>query len=145
MPFLKLINAVEDFENETDKILLDLFKEREELATSLNVDDQLHGNGIDSQGQKITPPYAESTKKKKRREGKTSSHVTTRDKGDFHNSIVYDYRESEVAFGNDDPKFRYLTDRYGKHLLGLTIGNIAIVAEDMNEDFLNEARKKILG
>lgn len=145
MPFQKLIKAVEEFENESNSILLHLFKDREEEVISLNVDDQLFNKGIDSNGEKLTPPYAASTKKRKRRKGQPTDRVTTRDEGDFHRSIIFDYRQTEVAFGNDDPKFRYLSDRYGEHILGLTPKNIEYLSDDMKDDFVKEARKAILG
>ena len=140
----ELITAVENFEQQKDRILLALFKDRESLATSLNVDRQLFKEGVDSNGVELIPPYADSTVARKKRKGDPYDHVTLRDEGDFHRSIEFDYREDEVAFVSFDSKYFYLSEKYGDAILGLTLESISLLAQNMKEDLISEARKMIL-
>lgn len=139
-----LIRAVSDFQNSTDALVIELFQKRERLATSLNVENQLYDSGIDSNGVALSPPYAESTKQRKRRKGQRIDHVTTRDTGDFHDSLLFDYRDTEIAVGSDDPKYIYLTNKYGNQILGLTMENIEVMAMDMKDEFQERFAKAVL-
>lgn len=144
-----MIEAVEEwieyFENideVVNDLVMSLLRDREKLIIQLNVD-QLY-SGIDNDGDKITPPYKPSTVKRKRRKGQPVDRVTTRDKGDHHESIFVKYGNNEFELDAEDFKKQYLVRKYGNKLYGLTEDSIEKISNDMRDELIELLKSKML-
>ena len=106
-------------------------KKHEDVIIRLNTDSQLFGSGIKHTGARITPPYAASTVRYKKRRGQPSDRVTLRDTGQFHNAFKIIYESDQITIVPDavilDGSFdlsEHLQKRYGATIAGLTTLNI---------------------
>jgi hypothetical protein len=138
-----VIENIEGFLSEIEKVIIDLCKDRKEFIIELQRE-QLWG-GKDGDGEKIRPPYAASTIKRKRRLGQPTDRVTWKDKGDLYNSIDVKFREREFELVTDDRKAKYLFRRYGKNVFGLNEDSREKLRNDMNEELRDYIKKKLLG
>lgn len=105
-----------------NQIVLDLIKDIEKEVIKMNVDDQLF-QGVNSKGQKITPPYTPAYRKRKERRGLVADRVTTRLEGDYHDSFFITYHDDSFDLDAKDLKKRYLERMYSIDLYGLTDAN----------------------
>lgn len=138
------INAIKDFLNRKDEILLNVIRSKESEVADLVIDEQLM-KGIDSEGNQITPPYTPYTVRRKIRAGQPFDRVTLRDTGDFHRSIFLRYNDTSFEVLANDPKVARLVRKYGGAILGLTNDNIDRLANDIvKDDFIETVQKMIL-
>ena len=122
-----------------DKIVIEAAKEKEVEIIAMNTE-QLY-SGIDGEGNRITPLYAQSTIKAKRRKNQPTDRVTLKDKGDFYDSFEVIYREQEIELIARDEKRVYLFRRYGEQVVGLTEENINKLSELLAESIKEKLKK----
>lgn len=80
---------------------------------------RLFNRGEDAYGNKLGP-LAESTKKRKKAEGKRASFVTLRDSGDWYASMFIDFKDGSILVDASDWKTGLLEDVYGEGILALS-------------------------
>ena len=138
-----LIAAIQGFKSEAEQLAVEVTKNHQPRIIELNIQ-QLKDMGIDASNDKIVPAYARSTVKRKRRLGQITSHVTLRDKGGFHGSfeIVYDVDSFRIV--SRDPKAKFLLEKYGSAVLGLTTTNIGNLSQIIKSDYVDLFYKYIL-
>lgn len=124
-----LIDKLKSFEKELFEVIEKAIKDNEDFIIALNYEDQLYDKGIDRDGKKLTPPYAESTVKRKKRKNQPTGRVTLRDENVFHQSFYIYYGTDNFQIMTTDPIEPILTYRYGEELLGLTDENLQYVTE----------------
>lgn len=129
-----LITAVNVFDKNAERLVIELSKGKQLTIKKMNTD-QLEDRGIKADGSSIIPKYAESTKRRKRKLGQTTTHVTLKDKGDFHGSFEIVYGEDSFQLVSNDEKARWLIKRYGTSILGLTAQNIGNLSQILKPDF----------
>lgn len=137
-----VIDSLQSFEKDREQILMNLVKDHNNEVLQMNVD-QLF-SGIDADGKAISPAYAASTIKAKKRKGDPYNRVTTRDEGNHHESIFSTYRSDEFELDAADPVKKYLVRKYGEKLYGLTEENIERLTNLIKDEFFEIARKRIL-
>ena len=110
------------------EILVDVLRREDvrALVAELNTFGQLFEEGVDSEGRKLSDirtPYADSTIKKKRREGLPVDRVTLFDTGKFYQSFdvrILDDGSIEIEATPEIGNNYDLQDSYDENLLGLT-------------------------
>jgi len=122
----KMERVISELPKESHRII----RQNEEEILDLNRDRQLYDKGIDSNGQRIFPPYSAVTRLIKRSQGNIFNRVTLFDTGDFYEG----FRIKLNGYGNPfniystDSKSSDLQEKYGSSIFGLT---------RQNEDYLN--------
>lgn len=117
--------------------------EFKELVIDLNLKDQLFNKGIDSLGQSLGV-YAESTKKRKEKNGLPTDHITLFETGDFYDTIdiipdndgfwiVMDGRKGDTD----------LFVRYGNDILGFTEQNFEPLKEIIREELFKLIQEEV--
>lgn len=115
-------DMIQRFESiDIEQMTEETFQETESDFAKLNTE-QLYSGKLND-GSEITPEYAESTKKRKRKEGQPSDRVTTRDTGAYHEGFTVKPKSDVLEIGSDVRYEQYLDKRYGKKLYGLTPDN----------------------
>ena len=128
-----------------DELLAEIYDRSEfkELVAKLNLQDQLFAKGINSKGVSLGE-YAESTKKKKRKDGLPDDRITLFQSGSFYDTI-------EIIPDNDGfwivmdgrKKNTDLFVRYGEDVLGLTDENFEPLKDLINEELVKIIQEKI--
>lgn len=136
------IKGLEFFQDNQDRIILELVKDIEHLVLDLNTA-QLSEKGIDNQGDEIVPRYRPLTISIKKAKGQPTKRVTLKDTGGFHNSFFVVFGPKSFAIGSDDRKALKLERKYGPEIYGLIDKNIQEVIEEIRPELLNELRKII--
>lgn len=139
----QLRNNVEQWQTSLPDVVLESVKDNEGQIIELNTDEQLFLQGIDSEGQAITPGYTPFTVSIKRGKGQPTDHVTLRDTGDFHRSFKISYGTDAFAIYADDPKAQKLENKYGAEIFGLTDENVDETIEITKEDIFEKSQKII--
>lgn len=139
-----LIASVRGFKSEAEILAIEVTKNHQPRIIELNTQ-QLEDMGIDSDGGNIVPKYAQSTVKRKTRLGQITSHVTLKDKGDFHGSFQVIYDQDSFSIVSRDEKATFLLKRYGSAVLGLTAENIGNLSQIIKPDYITLFYKYILG
>lgn len=96
--------------------------------------------GMDAEGNRITPEYAPSTVKSKKRKGQVFDRVTVKDKGNWRAAIDVRNQKSKVEIINTDPKNDKLEEKYGE-LLGVDEKGIEIVSHAILPDIQKGVKK----
>lgn len=117
--FSEWINEIGNVQRKINEIILEVVRDHEMEIIKLNVEDQLYDKGVDGNGNKLNPPYAESTKVRKRKKGQPTNRVTLKDSGEFYKGFYLWYEEDGFSIQVDDIKTKYLVNRYGKDIAGL--------------------------
>lgn len=113
-----IARAFERLQSDLPKIFVDVMRDNAAYIEDLNIS-QLE-QGIDSEGQRITPPYSVITKQIKRAKRQPYDRVTLKDTGDFHRSLfLTGGRDAFFQIGSSDDKAEKLQRKYGKDILGL--------------------------
>ena len=137
----KLVDELTAFQEGADAIVIDIVKDKQRFVLGLNRG-QLF-NGKDSNGDEMSPSYADSTIERKRRKGSPYDRVTLKDEGDYHESLEIDFGPSSFLMGSQDTKAIYLERRYGVHVYGLTPQSIDELAKEVEPDLIGELKKRI--
>ena len=115
----ELKQEIVNLSNSIYPALIQIVKDKKELILDIQALDQFFNKGINNDKTKITPQYALSTKKKKRRRNLPFDRVILKDKANYE-WITLDIRTNEFEIVARWDKFKYLRQRYGDKLLGLT-------------------------
>jgi hypothetical protein len=113
------ISVIEDLQKNKDKIILNLVSEYDDFVIGLN-QAQLYDDGIRNDGSQITPPYAISTLRIKRKKRQPTDRVTLKDTGDFYDSFYIELGSNSFLINARDSITNILKGRYKDEILGLT-------------------------
>lgn len=139
-----LIRELQTFENEVDKLVLDIVEENKDLVLDMNTKDQLFERGINSKGEKINPPYTPFTVRQKRIKGQPTDRVTLRDEGDFHSSFYMKRSAEQIEISATDSKTEALVWQYGDEIFGLSPDNLEEISENYVKPELEKHIQKII-
>ena len=116
-----LISQLEKIQDGINPIIKKAFNSKQAEVLKYNTEKQLFKKGERSDGLKLTPAYADSTKSYKRKRGQRISNVTLKDSGDFYNSIRVYPADEEVEIKTDGSLnySKFLEGRYGAEIYGL--------------------------
>lgn len=140
-----LIDDLRDFDSGggSDKVVLDAVRNFEKLVLDLNRNAQLFKAGRNGEGLRITPAYAPETVRIKRKKGQPTNRVTLRDTGDFHGSFIVEYDVDQFTIYAEDPKTRFLVERYGPEILGLDDDSVQTLIQKIRDDVVELAKLQI--
>jgi hypothetical protein len=143
LPFKGMIKNLNDLKNGGIDIILEVaIKGKRDFITGLNTKGQLF-NGIDSRGEKISPAYASRTISIKKSKGQPYNRVTLKDKGNFYRETDIDTGKNDFVIINYNEQYPYLSEKYGKDLLGLTPLNKAFLASVLKPELIKLIKQKI--
>lgn len=134
---------VELWQASLPEVVLESVKDNEAAILDLNVEDQLFQQGIDNEGQAITPGYTPLTISIKRQKGQPTDRVTLRDTGDFHKSFQISYGNDAFGIYATDPKSQKLSKKYGEDIFGLTDDSLQETIELTRPDIHQKSEKII--
>lgn len=100
-----------------NQLIDETFIETEKSFIELNTEQLFEGKLND--GSDITPEYAESTKKRKKRKGQPFDRVTTRDTGQYHKEFTVRPDNDVLQIGSSVEYEQYIDKKYSKKLYGL--------------------------
>jgi len=135
------IEALEKWQREAEKIVIDEAKGFEAEIIDYNTETQLYDKGQAADGTPIEPPYSPVTEYIKRLKGQPTDRVTLRDTGDFHQSFAIDWRSTEFEIYATDPKTGKLVRGYGKEIFGLDEIGLQQLRDDLLEPMQERLRK----
>lgn len=122
-------------------VLKKIIKQNEGKIVGL-VKNRLYQYGVDGTGRKITPTYSPSTIKRKKEQGKRSSHVTLRDEGLFYDGFYLELNKYDVILSSSDDKTSYLLDKYGQAILHFTKQEKDFILNEIIDPGLEDVIKK---
>lgn len=135
---------VEHWQASLPEMVLESVKDNEAAILDLNIEDQLFQQGIDSDGQAITPGYTPLTISIKRQKGQPTDRVTLRDEGDFHRSFQISYGNDAFGIYATDQKAQKLERKYGKEIFGLTDQSLQEAIDLTKPEIFQRSEKIIL-
>lgn len=138
------LKAAEDFQKDTDSIIVNHMVGHESDIIELNTEKQLFEKGIDSAGKKITPPYRPLTIRMKRAKGQPTNRVTLQDTGAFHRSFYLTKGKDFVEINARDPKTKKLLVKYGEDVKGLTPDSRDKLVDIMRPGFQSGFKKRFV-
>jgi hypothetical protein len=144
MPFDEMIDSLEELEAGLDELVIDEARLAEDKILDDNRLNQLYDEGVDRNRRRLEG-YAPSTIARKKRKGQPYDRTTLRDSGDFHSSMIIEYREKEFEITATDWKREILEARYGSAIFGLTDESLQHVIDLLREGIIDEARKIVFG
>lgn len=119
--------SLESLAGKAGYILTQITKEHQSQIEDLNIF-QLQ-KGIDGEGNRIEPPYADLTVAIKQAQGKRYDVVTLEDTGAFYKGIGIKIMNEGFEFFDTDRKTDSLMIKYGKDILGLNSDSISYSRE----------------
>ena len=138
----KLTENLKAYQQGVDAVILDIVRDKKGLVLSMNRSQLFAGQ--DANGIELSPPYARSTVRIKRRKGDPYDRVTLKDEGDFYASFDLEFGQSEFAVNSDDQKAVYLERRYGADVYGLTPENTNILREEIKLGMVEKLKEATL-
>lgn len=130
---------------DVEAVAIDILLDMSEFIADLNRA-QLSEKGVNDEGVRLSPEYADITKDLKSRKTGIASiieHVTLFDKGDLHESITADIYGQDLVLDATDWKLDDLESKYG-NFLGLTNESIEKVKEEFQKRFSKELNRLLL-
>lgn len=127
----------------SDEALLDSVAIFEKFVLDLNRELQLFKGGRNGEGFRITPSYAPTTVRLKKKKRQPTNRVTLRDSGDFHGSFIIEYDVDQFTIYAEDEKTRFLVGRYGPEILGLDEDSVQLLIEKIRDDFVRLTKNQI--
>lgn len=128
-------------ERSLDEIVLDEVKVNEAVIISFNAFDQIYQGKL-ANNQRIRPPYAASTIRKKIKKGHPYDRVTLRDRGPFLDSMFIEYGSDQFEFGSSDFKTPFLEARYSSLIFGLSDDNLQRMIDLLRDPIVQGFREK---
>lgn len=116
--------AITEIKESVNPTLKQVFEANESILREYNAKDQLFDRGVNSLNVRIQPAYAESTKLRKFKRRQPTNRVTLRDTGQFHDSIEFEVINGVLYISTSLEYAKYLGNRYGKEILGITDINL---------------------
>lgn len=141
-PLDNKISALQQFQDELNKRVLDAVRIVEAEILDMNTDEQLF-KGIDAIGNQITPEYSPFTVQIKRFKGQPTNRVTLKDTGDFYRSFYIEYSNTDFEIKAKDEKTDKLGRKYGYQIFGLTPQNVQEIIELIHPEMIEDLRKTI--
>lgn len=117
--WLDLFKRVQDLDLEIE--VGESFNETSEEYTRRNAEQMYLG--LDKEGKEITPAYAESTIRYKKRKGQPYDRVTLRDTGAFHKKLWAKADNDKIFIGSDVEYTDHLAEKYTDKIFGLDSEN----------------------
>jgi hypothetical protein len=148
------MNRIEELQKNIKKLSIDYLMERlfadknfRNLIVYLNKEEQLFQQGIDGNGNELTPEYAPFTISEKQRKGQRFDHVTLKDTGSFYKSFVVSLTAgNEFLIEADTIKEGTdLRDKYGVDILGLSEESLDKLIDEAKRIIIPIIQKEILG
>lgn len=106
--------------------------------------DQLF-RGEKSDGQPITPAYRPRTIAIKKRKGQPTDRVTLKDTGRFYSGTILDVRPNTIVIDSEDPKTKWLLEKYGEKIFGLNGVSRTILKpvlqSEIKQQIINQVQK----
>jgi hypothetical protein len=145
LPFAPLRNKLRRIQNDfVVDLVRTIVKENSNEIIQLNTEDQLFDQGIGSDGLRLEPAYSNPYKKLKKALSQPSDRVTLRLEGDFYKSFEVIIGKDQFRINATDKKTKWLVNRYGEKIFGLTADNVTLFREIViKPDLLKEIRKQI--
>ena len=141
MNLQKFITNLKRFD--TEKELLTVVRNNENVLTDLNTEDQLFQKGIDSKGNILPMPYAPFTIEIKQQKNQPTNRITLRDEGDFHAGFFLRASKFPIEIDSSDSKRNELVKEWGKDIFGLTKDSLHETRKDILPDFRELQRRKL--
>ena len=113
-----LIENLTKYKANINEYMEDITRSIEDEIKEINVHQQ-YDLGQDRYGDAITPEYAESTIRYKRRKGQPTDRVTLKDTGQYHETFKILYEAEGFELYANDWKAGFLDKKYGKEIYGL--------------------------
>ena len=125
------------------EVIKSIVEDNSNEIIDLNTEDQLFDRGIGSDGESLGV-YSNPYKKLKKAIGQPSDRVTLRLEGDFHKSFEVIIGSKQFQINATDKKTKWLIQRYGEKIFGLTSDNVSLFREIViRPELLKEIRKEI--
>lgn len=119
MDITDVIKRLEVFKREIYAEVREIVKdEKKQLLTHI-ANEQMYSRGEDADSAKITPAYAPSTIRYKKRKGQPTDRVTLRDTGRFHKTLKLKAKPKEAEIFSQVKYARFLLKKYGGKVLGV--------------------------
>lgn len=132
--------VIDSIPKETESIV----QKNSEKILDLNRDNQLYDLGINSEGTKLFPPYANLTRQIKSNKLQPINHVTLFDTGEFYKGFRIKINYPSFSIYSTDEKTGILQDKYGSNIFGLITENQKIVNYKIIKPELDAYIKKYL-
>ena len=125
------------------EVIKSIVEDNSNEIIDLNTEDQLFDRGIGSDGESLGV-YSNPYKKLKKAIGQPSDRVTLRLEGDFYKSFEVIIGDKQFRINATDKKTKWLINRYGEKVFGLTKDNLSLFREVVvKPELLQEIRKEI--
>ncbi len=125
------------------EVIKSIVEDNSNEIIDLNTEDQLFDRGIGSDGESLGV-YSNPYKKLKKAIGQPSDRVTLRLEGDFYKSFEVIIGDKQFRINATDKKTKWLINRYGEKVFGLTKDNLSLFREVVvKPELLKEIRKTI--
>ena len=125
------------------EVIKSIVEDNSNEIIDLNTEDQLFDRGIGSDGESLGV-YSNPYKKLKKAIGQPSDRVTLRLEGDFYKSFEVIIGSKQFQINATDKKTKWLIQRYGEKIFGLTSDNVSLFREIViRPELLKEIRKEI--
>lgn len=113
-----LIENLTKYKANINEYMEDITRSIEDEIKEINIHQQ-YDLGQYRNGDAITPEYAESTIRYKRRKGQPTDRVTLQDTGQYHDTFKIRYEDEGFELYANDWKAGFLDKKYGKEIYGL--------------------------
>ena len=145
LPFAGLRNTMRRIQNDfVVDVVKSIVEDNSNKIIELNTEKQLFDRGIGSDGLRLEPSYSNPYKKLKKALNQPSDRVTLRLEGDFHKSFEVIIGSKQFQINATDKKTKWLIQRYGEKIFGLTSDNVSLFREIViRPELLQEIRKEI--
>ena len=138
-----LIENLTKYRDNINNYMEDITRSIEDEIKELNVHQQ-YDLGQDRYGNAITPEYAESTIRYKRRKGQPTDRVTLQDTGQYHDTFKIRYEAEGFELYANDWKAGFLDRKYGKEIYGLQDEAARELADQVYQPRMIQKLKNIL-
>lgn len=138
-----LIGNLTKYRDNINNYMEDITRSIEDEIKELNVHQQ-YDLGQDRYGNAITPEYAESTIRYKRRKGQPTDRVTLQDTGQYHDTFKIRYEAEGFELYANDWKAGFLDRKYGKEIYGLQDEAARELADQVYQPRMIQKLKNIL-
>ena len=138
-----LIESLKRYKDEINDYMEDITRSIEDEIKEINVHQQ-YDLGQDRNGKRITPEYAESTIRYKRRKGQPTNRVTLQDTGQYHDTFKIRYEDEGFELYANDWKAGFLDKKYGKEIYGLQDEAARELADQVYQPRMIQKLKTIL-
>ena len=144
LPFEGLRRTMRRIQNDfVVDLVRSIVEENSNEIIDLNTQDQLYRRGIGSDGESLGQ-YSNPYKKLKKALNQPSDRVTLRLEGDFYKSFEVIIGKEQFRINATDRKTKWLVNRYGEKIFGLTKDNVSLFREIViRPELLKEIRKEI--